>query len=216
MADYLKEVPLITPAGGDDRVVTVAIVGAGSRGAMYAARATATGKARVVAVADTGHKRILLTGPDGALRAEHGGPGKEAGRFDEPVGVAFGADGSLYVADAWNRRLQRFDASLQGTGEWPVNAWGSHAITDKPYVAVARSGIVYASDPVGARVLVFSAEGDLAATLAAPEWSQAPRTIPAGLALDESRKLLLVADPARGRVWSLPIADRADRPCRTP
>lgn len=169
---------------------------------------------RVVAVADTGHKRILLFGPEGALQREHGGPGREAGRFDEPVGVAFGPDGSLYVADAWNRRLQRFDASMQGTGEWPVDAWASRGLTEKPYVTVARSGVVYASDPAGGRVLVYSPEGDLKATLAGPDWNRPPRTRPTGLAMDESRGLLLVADPARGRVWSLAVSGQADQPCR--
>jgi DNA-binding beta-propeller fold protein YncE len=170
---------------------------------------------RVVAVADTGHKRILLYGPEGTLQREHGGPGKEAGRFDEPVGLAFGPDGSLYVADAWNRRIQRFDATMQGTGEWPVDAWGSRALADKPYVAVARSGAVYASDPAGGRVLVYTPDGILAATLAGPGWSREPRTRPTGLAVDDAGGLLLVADPARNRVWSLAVSGRADQPCRT-
>jgi DNA-binding beta-propeller fold protein YncE len=168
------------------------------------------------AVADTGHKRILMLSPAGAFRAEHGGPGSQAGRFDEPVGLAFGPDGSLHVADAWNRRIQRFDASLQGTGEWPVDSWSSRAITHKPYLAVSRTGVVYASDPAGGRVLVFSAEGALSAALTSPAWRELPRTEPAGLALDEARGLLLVADPVRSRIWSLPVSGQPDRPCRQP
>ena len=182
---------------------------------LYGPRGIAYDPARhVVAVADTGHKRILLFGDDGRLRVEHGGPGAEAGRFDEPVGVAFGADGSLYVADAWNRRIQRFDASLHGTGEWPVDAWGSRGIADKPYVAVARSGVVYASDPAGARVLVYSPEGKLASVLMGPDWEQEPRARPSGLAIDETRGLLLVADPARGRILNIPVTRKPDQPCR--
>jgi sugar lactone lactonase YvrE len=169
---------------------------------------------RTVALADTGHKRILLYSPDGLLQRELGGPGKEAGRFDEPVGLAFGADGSLYVADAWNRRIQRFDSAFAGTGEWPVAAWGSRAPSDKPYVAVSRSGVVYASDPAGARVLVYSPEGTLAATIDGPGWNAPVRVRPAGLAVDDARGLLLVADSARGRVWSLAITDTPARPCR--
>lgn len=182
----------------------------------YGPRGLAYDHARsVVAVADTGHKRILFFSPEGTLLSEHGGPGKEAGRFDEPVGVAFGRQGSVFVADAWNRRIQRFDASLRGTGEWPVDGWGSRGIADKPYLAVARSGVVYASDPARARVLVYSPVGDLTAALVAPEWSLAPRARPTGLALDETRGLLLVADAARGRVWVIPVSDKPTEPCRT-
>ena len=173
------------------------------------------GYERMVAVADTGHKRILLYWPDGLLRREHGGPGKQAGRFDEPVGVAFGTNGSLYVADAWNRRIQRFDSAFQGTGEWPVSGWGSRAPSDKPYVAVSRSGVVYASDPAGARVLVYGADGTLGATIDGPGWTAPVRVRPTGLAVDDARGLLLVADPARNRVWSLAVSGQPDRPCRT-
>ena len=169
---------------------------------------------RVLAVADTGHKRVLLYGPDGALQREHGGPGKEAGRFDEPVGLAFGPDGSLYVADAWNRRIQRFDATLQGTGEWPVDAWEPRA----PRQALRRGRAVggrLRERPRGRPRARLHADGILAATLAGPGWSQEPRTRPTGLAVDDARGLLLVADPARNRVWSLAVTGRADQPCRT-
>ncbi|MET0552968.1 MAG: flippase activity-associated protein Agl23 [Vicinamibacteria bacterium] len=155
-----------------------------------------------VAVADTGHDRVLLFAPDGRLTAELGGPGKAAGRFAAPVGVAFGADGTLHVADAANRRLQRFDAALAGTGEWPVESWSAAV---RPSVAATGAGAVYASDPAGGRVLAFAVTGDLAGALTVPEAQGGRRFRPAGLALDEERGELLVADPAGGRIVVLPI-----------
>lgn len=153
-----------------------------------------------VAVADTGHDRVLVFRRDGRVAAEHGGPGREAGRFAGPVGVAWSADGSLHVADPANRRLQRFDASLAGTGEWPADAWSA---ADRPYLAVTAAGAVYAGDPRHGRVLAYAATGDLAGALAVS--AAAGAFAPAGLAVDESRGELLVADPARGRVVVLPV-----------
>ncbi len=38
-----------------------------------------------------------------------GGGGVIPGRFEEPTDVAVDpVDGSIYVADAWNRRIQKF------------------------------------------------------------------------------------------------------------
>jgi len=39
-----------------------------------------------------------------------GGKGTDAGEFDEPVGVAAGPMGAIYVADSLNNRIQKFMA----------------------------------------------------------------------------------------------------------
>jgi uncharacterized protein (TIGR03663 family) len=155
-----------------------------------------------VAVADTGHDRVLLFARDGRLSAEHGGPGREAGRFAGPVGVAFGGDGSLHVADPANHRLQRFDAALAGTGEWPADSWSA---AGRPYLAVTGAGAVYAGDPANGRVLAYAVTGDLAGALAISGDAAGEGFAPAGLALDERRGELLVADPPRGRIVVLPV-----------
>jgi uncharacterized protein (TIGR03663 family) len=155
-----------------------------------------------VAVADTGHDRVLVFTREGRLAAELGGAGREAGRFAGPVGVAWSGDGSLHVADAAHRRLRRFDASLAETGEWPADSWTA---ADRPYLAVTAAGAVYAGDPAHGRVLAYAATGDLAGALAVSEAAGVPGLAPAGLALDERRGELLVADPAHGRIVVLPV-----------
>ena len=42
--------------------------------------------------------------------------------------------------DAWNRRIQKFDAGLQPLAEWPVPSWGSQHLYHKPYLTVAGNG----------------------------------------------------------------------------
>jgi predicted membrane-bound mannosyltransferase/DNA-binding beta-propeller fold protein YncE len=173
-----------------------------------------TGGDRLI-VADTGHKRILVFGWDGAFRAEAGGGGVALGRFEEPVGVAVGpGDGAVYVADTWNRRVQRLEGALAAVQEWPVPAWEGRGAMNKPYLAVDGEGRVYASDPERSRVIVMTRDGQPLAAVSAAAWRSDTRGRPTGLALDPSRRELLVADPATDRVWVLP--DFASGSCGEP
>ena len=46
------------------------------------------------------------------------------------------SDGSIYVADAWNRRIQKFDGNMGFMAEWPVPGWERKELYDKPQLAV--------------------------------------------------------------------------------
>jgi uncharacterized protein (TIGR03663 family) len=165
-------------------------------------------------VSDTGNKRLLALRRDGAFLFEAGGPGAAPGRFEEPVGVAVDPrDGSLSVADTWNRRIQRLDAEMRPAADWPVPAWEGQDAFNKPYLAVGETGDVYASDPQNARVLLLDREGRLRLTLSAPSWRTGPRARPTGLALDERAHQLLIADTANDRVWVMPQVRSASSTC---
>jgi hypothetical protein len=160
-------------------------------------------------VADTGHKRVLAYRWDGVFLQEAGGAGSAAGRFEEPVGVAVRPDGSALVADTWNRRIQLLGRQLEPVAEWPVGGWEGRGMSNKPFLA-ANAEHVYASEPEKGRVLVLGADGTSLARIrvVAPNpWGR-----PTGLALDDTRRELLVADPARDRVWVVPAFPAAACP----
>src|SRR5205085_12455293 len=58
-------------------------------------------------VSDTGNKRLIHYTNSGQLLGTLGSAGSGPGQFNEQVGIAFDATGSLYVADTWNGRVQK-------------------------------------------------------------------------------------------------------------
>lgn len=65
-----------------------------------------------------GNARILEYSADGKRLNQWGSPGSGPGQFRQPHGVAVDADGTVYVADRLNGRLQRFDPKGKYLGEW--------------------------------------------------------------------------------------------------
>lgn len=117
-----------------------------------------------VFITDTGNKRVVVFTDEGEFLTAFGAAGLLEGQFDEPVGLALGADGRIYVADTWNKRVQVFQPDASGLKftpvlEWEIVGWYGQSLDNKPYIAVSESGQVFVSDPEGYRVLEFDAQG---------------------------------------------------------
>jgi predicted membrane-bound mannosyltransferase/DNA-binding beta-propeller fold protein YncE len=124
-------------------------------------------------VADSRNHRILHIALDGSLLHEWGTFGDNAAgdapisTFNEPWGIAVGPDGSVYVSDTWNHRVQKFTAE----GE-PELMWGQYGqpIPDVPEsssyfwgprgVAVDAEGRVFVADTGNKRIVVFDEDGN--------------------------------------------------------
>jgi DNA-binding beta-propeller fold protein YncE len=83
------------------------------------------------------------------------------GAFNEPWGIAVGPDGSVYVSDTWNHRVQKFTADGQ-----PVTTWGQYGQADQQGgfwgprgLAVDAEGNVYVADTGNKRIVVFDPDG---------------------------------------------------------
>ena len=91
--------------------------------------------------------------------------GIRAGEFNYPTDVAFGPDGTLYVADGYNDRVQAFDRdgslSLKWGGPFAMNIFGPFNgwFATVTSVAVDENGNVFVADFYNHRIQKFSPDG---------------------------------------------------------
>jgi DNA-binding beta-propeller fold protein YncE len=75
--------------------------------------------------------------------------------------VAVAANGSVFVADFWNQRIQVFNPDGKYLRSWSVPDWTPHAY-DEPYLSVdPASGNLLATDPTQRQALEFTPGGRL-------------------------------------------------------
>jgi len=116
-------------------------------------------------VADTGHNRILVYGPEGRLRAKwgadeaNGAAGGGTGEFDEPDAVAVNGAGDAYVADTGNDRIVELGPEGAVLREWGSLGSGDGRFHEPTGVAVDGAGNVYVVDRENDRVQEFDSEG---------------------------------------------------------
>jgi DNA-binding beta-propeller fold protein YncE len=139
--------------------------------------------------ADTGRNRILVFTPTGQLLKEIGHAGNDLGGFTQPMMLAFAPDGSFFVADWENSRVERFDASYQATDSWSTGF--------RPFgVAVDALGRVYAPDADQRRVDAYTPTGgslgEIGASSGGPALDVSPRQL--AFAVGQSSLYVLGSD----------------------
>jgi DNA-binding beta-propeller fold protein YncE len=166
-------------------------------------------------VADSRNHRIQHLAPDGAVLKTWGSFGDVSagtgadGAFNEPWDVAVGPDGSVYVSDTWNHRVQKFTADgtfvkkwgYFGQGEAPEAFWGPRGL------AVDKNGRLYVMDTGNKRVVIFSADGEFINQFGTAGFDPGQFDEPVGIAVDEQGNVY-ITDTWNQRVQVLqPSAD---------
>ncbi|HEX2035684.1 MAG TPA: flippase activity-associated protein Agl23 [Chloroflexota bacterium] len=175
---------------------------AGQGGSFWGPRAIAVDGQGFVYVTDTGNKRIQKFDANGRFVSQLGGPGAGAGQLNEPIGLAVTPAGEVYVADTNNRRIQKFDAGGQAVAAWPVAGWPP-GVRNEPYLALDAEGNLYATDPLGARIVKFSPQGEVLAVGGTPGRGAGQFELPLGIAAGGAGGAIYVADSGNGRIQVL-------------
>ncbi len=109
--------------------------------------------------------------------------------FNNPGGLALDRQGNLYVVDAHNSRIQKFDSN----GHF-VTKWGSLGSADGQFgflgntfggVAVDSEGTIYVPDSLNSRIERFGQDGHFLSTLRPTATNSGQFSSPIGVAVDQ-------------------------------
>ncbi len=94
-----------------------------------------------------------------ASTLQFGQQGSGDGQFNGARGIAVGPDGSIYVADQGNNRIEKFDSAGKFLTKWGSKGTGDGQFDSPSGVAVGKDGNVWVSDLWNHRVQEFDANG---------------------------------------------------------
>jgi len=124
-----------------------------------------------------------------------------SGTFNEPWSLAIGLDGSIYVADTWNHRIQKFSSQ----GEF-ITMWGYFGQAETPFalwgprdVVVDADGRVLITDTGNKRVVIFDADGNYLDQFGSAGFAPGQFDEPVGMAFDNQGRLF-IADTWNQRI----------------
>ncbi len=188
---------------------------------LNAPRALAFAPDGTLYIADSRNHRIVHLDVDGKELGHWGsyadGVSSPAvpGTFNEPWGVAVGPDGSVYVTDTWNHRVQKFTANGK-----PLTTWGQYGTAEQGDgfwgprgIAVDDQGYVYVADTGNKRIVVFDADGNYVSEFGSAGLEAGQFDEPVGVVVDQAGKLF-VTDTWNQRIQSFTISE--DRLTFTP
>ncbi|HEY71315.1 MAG TPA: TIGR03663 family protein [Anaerolineae bacterium] len=159
-------------------------------------------------VADTENHRIQHLSPEGEVLdvwGEFGIAAADVGStdmlFNGPWGIGVGPDGSVYVADTWNNRVQHFTAEGVFLGSVGTGGYGetSGALWGPRDVAVDARGRVFVADTGNKRILIFDEDLTYLGEFGGGGAGLGKLDEPVGLAIDQEGRVY-VAD-----TWNLRV-----------
>lgn len=151
-------------------------------------------------VVDTGETnkgghQLLILDRQGKLLKQLGHLGRETGEFYLPTDVAVSPkDGTVYVLDAGNFRVQAFDRDGKFLRTWGKAGNGLGQFGRPRGIGVDRDGMVYVTDASFANVQIFDPQGQLLMPMGDRQLQDGPGALalPSGVTGDETGRVYVV------------------------
>jgi len=153
-----------------------------------------------VYVVDTGgidsdmHHVLVFNGKTGKLLNTIGKRGRGDGEFNLPLLAATASDGSLYVVDGGNFRIQSFDKEQNFLKKFGEIGRRSGQFSRPKGIATDKDGNVYVVDTAFGNIQIFNSKGQLLLFIGERRTSGGPGkySLPAGVDVDENGKIYIV------------------------
>jgi len=153
-------------------------------------------------VADGFDNKIKLFNESYGLESEYGGLGIAQGQFYNVASLKTDSSGNIFVAEAGNVRVQRFDKAMRFNSSLDGILGGDLLGFAPFYVAIASNGNMAVSESLNHRITLFNSSGNFIKSVGARGFGEGQFNTPKGIAFD-SRDRLLVADAFNHRIQIL-------------
>lgn len=148
-----------------------------------------------VAVADTGQARIAFFSPDGLQIGNIGALGAGPGQLNEPTDVLRDHQGTYFVVEAENDRLQWLDTAGNPLNQWAIPPAYAY---NGPHLAFAPDGTIFMTESQSNSLMRYSPAGVLL-----DQWQiidSVSLVDPLGIYFDPATNLLYITDIATHQV----------------
>jgi DNA-binding beta-propeller fold protein YncE len=140
------------------------------------------------------HKITVFNGVTGELISTLGKRGAGLGEFNLPRDVTIAPDGSIYVVDGGNFRVQKFDKEGKYISKFGALGRQSGQFSRPKEADVDPSGNVYVVDTAFGNFQIFNPDGQLLMAIGERSNSDGPGlySLPSGIAVDDDGRVYVV------------------------
>jgi sugar lactone lactonase YvrE len=140
------------------------------------------------------HKIVVINGITGERLPDIGKRGSEPGEFNLPRDVMIAPDGSIYVVDGGNFRVQKFDKNEKYLSTFGAIGRQPGQFSRPKGGAVDPSGNVYVVDAAFGNFQIFNSEGQTLMSIGNRSSKNGPAmySLPAGIAVDDDGRVYVV------------------------